>query len=183
MLVQAPVAPHFHFSPLTLSARTDVDRKCFVATASCAGVTKQRDKMCFWSTAGTPDPPGQASPDTLRNSLNRPPNYISAAPDGLANASRSHSKLRARSPLSEMSVSCENAALVPASARNRPLFTSVNSHAPAQKSSGAFFHDTGRERCRKRPGRVRIALRASAGVRARTLMLNQIARALLIATL
>lgn len=35
-----------------------------MTTASCAGATKQRDKMCFWSTAGTPNPPGQAPPDT-----------------------------------------------------------------------------------------------------------------------
>ncbi len=26
--------------------------------------TKQRDKMCFWSTAGTPMTPGPAPPDT-----------------------------------------------------------------------------------------------------------------------
>ena len=35
--------------------------------AGCAGATKQRDKMCLWSTAGTPKPPGQALPDTLKN--------------------------------------------------------------------------------------------------------------------
>ena len=35
-----------------------------MTTASCAGATKQRDTMCFWSTAGTPNPPGQAPPDT-----------------------------------------------------------------------------------------------------------------------
>lgn len=35
-----------------------------MTTASCAGATKQRDKMCLWSTAGTPNPPGQAPPDT-----------------------------------------------------------------------------------------------------------------------
>ncbi|TGJ21805.1 hypothetical protein E5P28_24295 [Escherichia coli] len=29
-----------------------------------AHVTKQRDKMCFWSTVGTPMTPGQALPDT-----------------------------------------------------------------------------------------------------------------------
>lgn len=46
---------------------TDADRKCFVTTAGCAGATKQRDKMCLWSTAGTPKPPGQAPPDTLKN--------------------------------------------------------------------------------------------------------------------
>lgn len=40
------------------------DRKCFVTTAGCAGATKQRDKMCLWSTAGTPMTPGQAPPDT-----------------------------------------------------------------------------------------------------------------------
>jgi len=32
-----------------------------------APATKRRDKMCLWSTAGTPNPPGQASPDTLIN--------------------------------------------------------------------------------------------------------------------
>jgi len=29
-----------------------------------APATKPRDKMCLWSTAGTPNPPGQAPPDT-----------------------------------------------------------------------------------------------------------------------
>lgn len=51
-------------------------------------------------------------------------------------------------------------------------FTRVHSHAAAQKSSGAFFRVMGRERCRKRPGRVRIALRGSQGVRARDVMVN-----------
>ena len=97
---------------------------------------------------------------------------LSAAPDSLSNASRPHSKLRARSPLSEMTVSCENAALVPASARNRPPFTCVHSHAAAPESSGAFFHDMDRERCRKRPAHGRNALRASQGVRASTFMVN-----------
>jgi len=63
---------------------------------------------------------------------------LSAAPDGLSNASRPHSKLRARSPLSGELIT-GNAALVPASARNRRPFTFVHSHASAQKSSGAFF--------------------------------------------
>ena len=48
----------------------------------------------------------------------------------------------------------------------------VHSHADAQKSSGAFFHDMDRERCRKRRGRGRNALRASQGVRARDVMVN-----------
>lgn len=144
-----------------------------------APATKLRDKMCLWSTAGTPNSSGQAPPDTRlgprsQSTLNPPPLHdFSAAPAGLANASRPHSKLRARSPLSEMTVSCENAALVPAFARNRPPFTRVHSHADAQKSSRAFFHDMDRERCRKRPGRVRIALRGSQEVRASSLMLNQ----------
>ncbi len=68
--------------------------------------TKQRDKMCFWSTAGTPNPPGQALPDTLKNFdaskfllvKSDPLCVFSAMPDGLANASRPHSKLRPRSP-------------------------------------------------------------------------------------
>lgn len=72
-----------------------------------------------------------------------------------------------------MTVSCENAALVPASARNRPSFTSVHSHAPAPKSSGAFFMGMGRERCRKRPSGRRNALRASEEVRARDVMVNR----------
>jgi len=38
-----------------------------------AGATKRQDKMCLWSTAGTPEPPGQAPPDTLEYSLHRPP--------------------------------------------------------------------------------------------------------------
>ncbi|EBD9585697.1 hypothetical protein DBR97_24140 [Salmonella enterica] len=42
-----------------------------------APATKQRDKMCFWSTAGTPNLPGQAPPDTRlgprsHSSLNPP---------------------------------------------------------------------------------------------------------------
>ena len=33
---------------------------------SYAGLfTKQRDKMCFWSTAGTPMTPGQVPPETV----------------------------------------------------------------------------------------------------------------------
>lgn len=72
----------------------------FCGHRRCAGATKRRDKMCFWSTAGTPEPPGQAPPDTLEYSLNRPPPYdISAAPGGLPNVLRPHSKLRTRSPL------------------------------------------------------------------------------------
>lgn len=73
-----------------------------------AGVTKWRDKMCLWSTAGTPKPPGQALPDTLKNFdasksplvKSTPLCVFSAMPDGLANASRAHSKLRPRSPFS-----------------------------------------------------------------------------------
>ncbi|UUO81268.1 hypothetical protein DR190_29840 (plasmid) [Klebsiella pneumoniae] len=91
----------------------------------------------------------------------------------LLNASRPHSELRVRSPLSEMTVSRKNAALVPASVRNRPPFTRVHSHAAAQNSSGAFFKGLDRERCRKRPGRARIALRASQKVRARDVMVNR----------
>ena len=132
---------------------------------SYAGLfTKQRDNMCFWSTAGTPMTPGQVPPETVcllsfcylfatcllsvcylfatclllvcyrypllwkesgtlamytsprrkgspsesRSSLradhprlNPTPLAINPAmPDGLANASRPHSKLRTRSPLS-----------------------------------------------------------------------------------
>jgi hypothetical protein len=37
----------------------------FCGHRRCAGATKQRDKMCLWSTARTPEPPGQATPDTL----------------------------------------------------------------------------------------------------------------------
>ncbi len=125
---------------------------------SYAGLfTKQRDNMCFWSTAGTPMTSGQVPPETVcllsfcylfatcllsvcylfatatlcceksqgtlamytsprrkgspsesRSSLradhprlNPTPLAINPAmPDGLANASRPHSKLRTRSPLS-----------------------------------------------------------------------------------
>ena len=66
----------------------------------------------------------------------------------------------------------QNPRLVTTYARNRPPFTSVHSHAAAQKSSGAFFRVMVRERCRKRPARVRSALRGSAGVRARDVMVN-----------
>ena len=132
---------------------------------SYAGLfTKQRDNMCFWSTAGTPMTPGQVPPETVcllsvcylfatcllsvcylfaiclllvcyrypllwkesgtlamytsprrkgspsesrsplradHPRLNPTPLAINPAmPDGLANASRPHSKLRTRSPLS-----------------------------------------------------------------------------------
>jgi len=63
---------------------------------------------------------------------------FSAAPGGLANASRPHSKLRAREALSD-EFCARNPPLVTTSARNRAPFTSVHSHAPAQKSSGRFF--------------------------------------------
>lgn len=115
-----------------------------------------------------PNPPGQALPDTRLgpwsySSLNPTPfDDLPAVPAGLANASRSHSKLRARSPLQGKLIT-RNPALVPASARNYPPCTIVHTHAGAQKSSGAFFHDTDRERCRKRPGRARNALRALRG--------------------
>ena len=128
----------------------------------------RRHARTSWSGSAR-HPPRTAVPLLVKSD---PFDDIPAAPGGLANASRSHSKLRARSPLSEMTVSCENAALVPASARNRLPFTCVHSHAAAQKSSGAFFRDMGRERCRKRPARGRIALRGSQGVRARDVMVN-----------
>lgn len=128
---------------------------------SYAGLfTKQRDNMCFWSTAGTPMTPGQVPPETvcllsfcylfatcllsvcylfatcllpLPSAVKRvrhvsdvyiaapqgfpfripfisarwspqvksdPLSINPAMPDGLANASRPHSKLRTRSPLS-----------------------------------------------------------------------------------
>lgn len=141
-----------------------------------APATKQRDKMCLWSTAGTPNPPGQAPPDTrqvLRFLLVKsdPFGDIPAAPDGLANASRPHSKLRARSPLSD-EFCAGNLPLVTTFARNRAPFTSVHSHAGAPKTSGAFFRDMAGERCRKRPSGRRMALRASQGVRARDVMVN-----------
>ena len=127
----------------------------------------RRHAKSSWSGSAL-HPPGPAVPLFVKSD---PFDDIPAAPGGLANASRSHSKLRARSPLSGKFIT-ENPPLVPASARNRPPFICVHSHAAAHKSSGAFFHDTGRGRCRKRPGRVRIALRGSAGVRPRDVMVN-----------
>lgn len=38
----------------------------FCAHSHAGLFTKQRDKMCFWSTAGTPNLLGQALPDTRR---------------------------------------------------------------------------------------------------------------------
>lgn len=128
----------------------------------------RRHAKFSWSGSAR-HPAGTAVPIHVKSN---PPSDFSAAPDGLSNASRPHSKLRARSPLSE-EFCAGNAALVPASARNRPPFTCMHSYADAQKSSGAFLRDMGRERCRKRPGRVRIALRGSPGVRARGVMVNK----------
>ncbi|EEV6403886.1 hypothetical protein E8C82_23235 [Escherichia coli] len=71
-----------------------------------------------------------------------------ASQSSLLNASRSHSKLCTRSPLSG-ELCAGKQAFMPASTPNRPPFTCVHSHAAAQKSSGAFFHDMDRERCRK----------------------------------
>jgi hypothetical protein len=81
----------------------------FCAHRRSADATKRRDKMCFWYTAGAPNYPGQAPPDTQKNFdasksplVKSDPLYVfSAMPDGLANASRPHSKLRTRSPLLE----------------------------------------------------------------------------------
>ena len=71
--------------------------KYWLITRSALTAT-DADKMCLWSTAGTPNLPGQAPPDTrqvLRFLLVKsdPFGDIPAAPGGLANASRSHSKL------------------------------------------------------------------------------------------
>ena len=149
--------------------------KYWLITRSALTAT-DADKMCLWSTAGTPNPPGQAPPDTcqvLRFLLvkSEPFGDIPAAPGGLANASRPHSKLCTRSPLSGELIT-GNPRLVTTYDRNSPPLTSVHSHATAQKSSGAIFRDLGRERCRKRPSGRRIALRASQGVRARGVMVN-----------
>ena len=116
-----------------------------------AVVPKRRDKMCFWYTAGAPNSLGQAPPDTLKNFdaskfplvKSDPLCVFSAMPDGLANASRPHSKLRTRSPLCGEFIA-GNPSLVPASVRNRLPFTSVHSHADALKSSGAFFRNMDR---------------------------------------
>lgn len=56
--------------------------------------------------------------------------------------------------------------------RNCPPFTPVNSHADAQKSSGAFFLDMGTERCMFQAGGRRNALRASQAVQTTDVMVN-----------
>lgn len=49
-------------------AATDADgQEMFCHYRRFALMTKQRDKMCFWYTAGAPNSPGQAPPDTLKN--------------------------------------------------------------------------------------------------------------------
>lgn len=48
----------------------------------------------------------------------------------------------------------------------------MHSYSLAHKSSGAFFRVLGGERYRKRPGRLRIALRGFTGVRPRGVMVN-----------
>jgi hypothetical protein len=133
--------------------------------------------MCLWSTAGTPNLPGQAQPDTRlgprsHSSLNPTPfDKIPAAPSGLANASRPHSKLCTRSPLF-CGFCAGNPHPVTTSARNRQPFTFVHSHAAAQKSPGAFYWVLARERYPKRPARGRIALRRSGEGRERDVMFN-----------
>ncbi len=56
--------------------------------------------------------------------------------------------------------------------RNCPPFTPVNSHADAQKSSGAFFRGWCGERCRKRLSGRRNALRASQQLQTTDVMVN-----------
>jgi len=51
----------------------------------------------------------------------------------------------------------------------------MHSHADVQKSSGAFFRGMGKERCRKRLSRRRMALRGFTGVRPRDVMFNSTA--------
>lgn len=77
-----------------------------------------------------------------------------------------------RASLSETNVSRKNAPLVPASARNSPPFTSVHTHAAAQKLSGRIFAVSGRERAGFWPGRRRNALRAAQTVRQRDVMVK-----------
>lgn len=69
----------------------------FCGHCRCAGATKRRDKMCFWSTAGTPNPPGQATPDTLLLLVKSDPFAVFLPRLRLANVSRPHSKLCTRS--------------------------------------------------------------------------------------
>lgn len=106
------------------------------------------------------------------STLNRPPYEISAAPDGLANASRPHSKLRPRSPLS-VGFSEPFDPFAGFERLKSQSCTCVHSHAAGQKSSGAFFRVMGGERCRKSAEGRRNALRASAGVRPRDVMFNK----------
>jgi len=49
--------------PLCADDKT-AGQEMFCHYRRCAPMTKQRDKMCFWSTAGTPETPDQAPPDT-----------------------------------------------------------------------------------------------------------------------
>lgn len=127
----------------------------------------RRHAKSSWSGSAR-HPPGTTVPLLVKSD---PFGDIPAAPGGLANASRPHSKLCTRSPLSGELIT-GNPRLVTTYDRNSPPLTSVHSHATAQKSSGAIFRDLDRERCRKRPSGRRIALRASQGVRARGVMVN-----------
>jgi len=128
----------------------------------------RRHARTSWSGSAR-HPHGTAAPLLVKSD---PFDNIPAAPGGLANASRPHSKLRARSPLSD-EFCAGNPRLVTTYARNSPSFTPVHSHAAALKSSGAFFRVMDGERCRKRPARGRNALRASQGVRQRGVMVNK----------
>lgn len=62
---------------------------------------------------------------------------------------------------------------MPTYARNSAPFTFVHSHAVAQKLSGRIFVVSARGRCRKRPARRLIALRAPAAVRRTDVMVNR----------
>lgn len=106
-----------------------------------------------------------------RHSMAHDKTLVRAAPRHPANASRSHSKLRARSPLF-CGFCGGNRRPERFRQRNSVPCRFMHNHAGTQKSSGALLGVMDRERCRKRPARARIALRGSAGVRPRDVMVN-----------
>ena len=127
----------------------------------------RRHAKSSWSGSAR-HPPGTTVPLLVKSD---PFGDIPAAPGGLPNASRSHSKLRTRSPLSR-EFCAGNEHLVTTSALNPQPFTSVHSHAAGQKLSGRIFAVSGGKRVGFWPGGRRMALRGSQGVRARGVMVN-----------
>lgn len=93
---------------------------------------------------------------------------------GFANASRSHSKLRTRSPLF-YGLCAGNRRPGRFRQRNSGRCQFMHSHANAQNLSGAIFGVQSRQMCCKQPARAKMPLRGAEAVPVRDVMFNSTA--------